>query len=616
MDRNTVIGLTLMFAIMMAWFVYMTPSQEELNRISEERRIQDSLRTIQSEQFLDQGSDAVVNRPGIRSGSPDADIAISQLGVFGETTITDTLTYTVDTPLYSITFSNLGAGPSRYILKKYLKWDETPVQLIADSTRSTYSLGFVSTQNYNIETDQILFNQLTSGTNSILQSGQDQSVSYALEFPNGERLVYTYYLYADSYEIDLEINFEGAQRYISDRNVEFAWKSRLNPSERIKSSEAAYTSAYVYSGGVLEQYMLTSAGREENIITGTVDWVATKTKFFTQIVKPEIPGTGAIIISEVTGDPSEESTQHHYTSTLRTKIPDSNAIRLSLFAGPLEYYTIRDFDPMAYDMVDVGYKFINWFSEPLVKYAILPTLTYMSDLFGSYGIAIILFAFLIKIVLYPFTKKSFESMAAMREIQPEMKAIQEKYKEDPQKQQKATMELFKKAKVNPLGGCLPNLLQIPVLVTLWKFFQNAIEIRGESFLWATDLSAPDVILDLPFTIPFMGNFIAGFVLLMTVSMVIQMRISGQGGASNPQMKILQYVFPVMMLFIFNAFASGLSLYYLVYNVLSIGQQMLINNKVDHVKLMEGIDKRKAKEMAKEQAMEKRKEIAAAKKTPK
>ncbi|HAC14433.1 MAG TPA: membrane protein insertase YidC, partial [Bacteroidetes bacterium] len=354
----------------------------------------------------------------------------------------------------------------------------------------------------------------------------------------------------------------------------------------------------------------------ENIITGTVDWVATKTKFFTQIIKPEVPGTGAIVISEVSGDPTEESTQHHYTSTLRTKIPDSNILRFNLFTGPLEYYTIREFDPMAYDMVDVGYKFINWFSEPLVKYAILPTITYMGDLFGNYGIAIILFAFLIKIVLYPLTKKSFESMAAMREIQPEMKAIQEKYKEDPQKQQKATMELFKKAKVNPLGGCLPNLLQIPVLVTLWRFFQNAIEIRGESFLWATDLSAPDVILDLPFTIPFMGNFVAGFVLLMTVSMVVQMRISGQGGASNPQMKVLQYIFPVMMLLIFNAFASGLSLYYLVYNVLSIGQQMLINKKIDHVKLMEGIDKRKAKEMAKEQALEKRREITAAKKTPK
>ena len=616
MDRNTVIGLTLMFAIMMAWFVYMTPSQEELNRISEERRIQDSLRAVQSEQLIDERSDQVIDRPGIRSLTPDADETTSQLGIFGETASTDTLAYTVDTPLYSITFSNLGAGPSRFILKKYSKWDETPVQMIADSSRSTYSLGFVSTQNYNIETDQILFNQLTSGTNSVLQSGQDHTVSYALEFPDGERLVYTYYLYADSYEIDLEVNFEGAQRYISDRNVEFAWKSRLNPTERLKASEAAYTSAYVYSGGVMEKYMLTSAGREENIITGTVDWVATKTKFFTQIIKPEVPGTGAIVISEVSGDPTEESTQHHYTSTLRTKIPDSNILRFNLFTGPLEYYTIREFDPMAYDMVDVGYKFINWFSEPLVKYAILPTITYMGDLFGNYGIAIILFAFLIKIVLYPLTKKSFESMAAMREIQPEMKAIQEKYKEDPQKQQKATMELFKKAKVNPLGGCLPNLLQIPVLVTLWRFFQNAIEIRGESFLWATDLSAPDVILDLPFTIPFMGNFVAGFVLLMTVSMVVQMRISGQGGASNPQMKVLQYIFPVMMLLIFNAFASGLSLYYLVYNVLSIGQQMLINKKIDHVKLMEGIDKRKAKEMAKEQALEKRREITAAKKTPK
>ncbi|HAC15105.1 MAG TPA: hypothetical protein DCE78_04060, partial [Bacteroidetes bacterium] len=294
MDRNTVIGLTLMFAIMMAWFVYMTPSQEELNRISEERRIQDSLRAVQSEQLIDERSDQVIDRPGIRSLTPDADETTSQLGIFGETASTDTLAYTVDTPLYSITFSNLGAGPSRFILKKYSKWDETPVQMIADSSRSTYSLGFVSTQNYNIETDQILFNQLTSGTNSVLQSGQDHTVSYALEFPDGERLVYTYYLYADSYEIDLEVNFEGAQRYISDRNVEFAWKSRLNPTERLKASEAAYTSAYVYSGGVMEKYMLTSAGREENIITGTVDWVATKTKFFTQIIKPEVPGTGAI----------------------------------------------------------------------------------------------------------------------------------------------------------------------------------------------------------------------------------------------------------------------------------------------------------------------------------
>lgn len=609
-----------MFAIMMGWFVYMTPSQEDIERMREERRVQDSLMVAQTNPDFTPG-EVIERTPEFRGTGIDPVESVSRLGVFGEISQPDTLFYTISTPLYEVVFSNVGAGPVAFTLAEYTKWDGTPVQLIADSSRSTYSVGFVSTQNYNIETDQILFRQMNLGEGRSLNTGEDHEIGYMLEFPDGERLVYIYRVNGDSYEITLEVRFEGAQRYISDRNIEFAWKSRLNPTERSRSSEALYTSSYVYSGGVMEQYILSGAGREESIITGNVDWVSTKTKFFTQIIKPEFPGTGAIVTSEVSGDVSDELTLHHYTSTLRTRIPDNNILKFNLYVGPLQYYTIREFDPKAYDMVDVGYKYINWFSEPLVKYVVLPVITTLGDFFGNYGIAIIIFAFLIKLVLYPLTKKSFESMAAMGQLQPEMKLLQEKYKDDPKKQQEATMALFKKAKVNPLGGCLPNLLQIPVLVTLWKFFQNAIEIRGESFLWASDLSAPDVIINLPFAIPFMGDFIAGFVLLMSASMLVQMRISGQGGAANPQMKVFQYIFPVMMLFIFNAFASGLSLYYLIYNVLSIGQQMLIKKKVDHVGLMESIDKKKAKEMAKEQAMEKRKEIAAkkgqlAKATPK
>jgi len=589
-----------MFAIMMAWFFYMAPDQEQLERIRQEQRIQDSLRALQAEQMVTAGRDSLgLNSPSFTGtdaeSTPDV---MSQFGVFGQNQAQDTLIYTVNTPKKQIQFSNLGAGPVEIQLKEYQKWDETPVQMIADTTRSAYSLGFVSTQNYNIETDQLLFTQLTEGSRVSIEEGQT-SVSYALTLPEGQRLIYTYTVNADDYTIDLDIQFDGVQQFMSDNNVEFGWKSRLNPSERSRSSEAMYTSGYVYSGETLEQYMLDEAGRNEDIITGTVDWVATKTKFFTQVIKPEVQGTGAIITSEVDGDPTAELTQHHYTSTLRTRIPESSVLSFSLYTGPLEYYTIREFDEVAYEMVDVGYAFINWFSEPLVKYAILPVITTFGDWFGNFGLAIIAFAFLVKLVLHPLTKKSFESMAAMRELQPEMKAIQEKYKEDPAKQQKATMELFKKAKVNPLGGCLPNLLQFPVLITLWRFFQNSIEIRGEAFLWASDLSAPDAIINLPFEIPFMGDFIAGFVLLMTASMVVQMQISGQGGAANPQMKILQYIFPVMMLLIFNQFASGLSLYYLVYNILSIGHQMLINKQIDHVKLMEGIDKKKAKEMAKE-----------------
>ncbi|MEX0928793.1 MAG: membrane protein insertase YidC, partial [Balneolales bacterium] len=278
-----------------------------------------------------------------------------------------------------------------------------------------------------------------------------------------------------------------------------------------------------------------------------------------------------------------------------------------MYVGPLQYSHLRSFDEAAYNMVDVGFGFMNWFSEPFVKYVVLWFFNFVGGIVGNIGVTIVLFAFAVKLVLFPLTKKSFESMAAMRELQPEMKAIQDKYKDDPQKQQQATMKLFKTAKVNPLGSCLPNLLQMPVLITFWRFFQNSIEIRQESFLWASDLSSPDVILSFPFTIPFMGDFLAGFVVLMSISMMVQMKVSGQSSATgNPSMKMIQYFLPFMMLFIFNALSAGLSLYYLVYNTLSIGQQMLINKQIDHVKMMESVDKKKAKEMKRGKLLEDKK----------
>src|SRR5690606_10470241 len=169
---------------------------------------------------------------------------------------------------------------------------------------------------------------------------------------------------------------------------------------------------------------------------------------------------------------------------------------------------------------------MRWFADPLVRWVIIPYFKFASSLISNYGILIILFAFLVKLALNPLTKRSFQSMAAMRELQPLMQEIQEKYKDNPKKQQEETIKLYRKAKVNPLGGCLPMLLQFPILITLWRYFQNSILIRQKDFLWATDLSAPDYIISLPFSIPFLGSQVAGFVLLMTASMILQMRISG------------------------------------------------------------------------------------------
>jgi len=190
-------------------------------------------------------------------------------------------------------------------------------------------------------------------------------------------------------------------------------------------------------------------------------------------------------------------------------------------------------------------------------------------------------AFLIKLVLYPLTKTSFKSMAKMRELQPRMEVIKEKYADNPQKQQEAMMKMYKETGVNPLGGCLPMLLQYPVIIALWQFLPQAIELRQQGFLWAQDLSAPDFILSLPFSIPMYGDAVAGFTLLMGISMVFQMKLS-MTNQNNAQAKIFTYVFPVMIFVIFNRLASGLNLYYLCYNVLTAAQQKVINKQIhDH-----------------------------------
>lgn len=601
MDRNQLIGIVLITVVMLAWMYYMAPSEEEIERMQRERAIQDSLRALgQTEQTDPSRADDI---PTIGPAEEDRTFGIFDRFAEGDTSLT-----LVETPNYRIEFTNLGAGPSQIELRNHRMWSGGNVLLIADTTRSAYNLGFLSTENYNVDTNRLFFTRDGDDDQITIGPGETGTLTYRLELDDGRTLVYEYIFNGDRYEIGLNVYFDGVRDLISGSYFEFGWQSRLKVTERSRSQEAQYSAAYVYSGGVLDDLQLTSKGRAQDTVTGNIDWVATKTKFFTQIIRPAGETDGAILTAEYTGD--DDMVRTHYTSAIRKIVPHDGNVRFDFYIGPLDNYELREFEPDAYNMVDTGFRFMRWFSDPIVKWVVLPFFTFFGGIIPNMGLVIILFAFVIKLVLYPLTKKSFESMAAMRELQPEMKALQEKYKDNPQAQQQATMKLFKKAKVNPLGGCLPNLLQAPVLITLWRYFQNSIEIRQESFLWAQDLAAPDPILHLPFSIPFMGDYIGGFVLLMAASMVFQMKLSGAGATANPQMKMLQYVMPVVLFFFFNQFASGLSLYYLIYNVLSIGQQLMINKQIDHVKMMESVDKKKARQMAREQKQsekEKRKE---------
>lgn len=584
---------------MMGWAYFTMPDQEELQRQRIEQARQDSLAQVQGD--LNEENPDPVNSESEQEPPLSETAAVT--GSIGQTGVTDTLTTTVETPLYRATYTNLGAGPSSYRLSEHKTWNQEPVQLISDTTRSAYSLGFLSNENYNIETRNLLFEQVHGENRIQLDEGEEGTLQYRLPLESGGEILYTWTFHADRYEIDLDIAFEGTNDLIIGNRVDFGWYPPLPFTERDLVQDATFAKAYVYAGDVLEELKLTEEGEEEMTINGTIDWVSSKTKFFVQMIKPQSETHSALLQGRLTGPADQPSTIHHYQTSIQSSIADQGELSYMLYLGPLDYYDVRRFDENAFDMVEISYSWMRWFADPLVKWVIIPYFDVASNWIGNFGLLIILFGVLVKLLLAPLTKKSFTSMAAMKELQPKMKELQEAHKDNPKKQQEETLKLYKKAKVNPLGGCLPMLLQFPILITLWRFFQNAIQIRQEAFLWASDLSAPDYILSLPFTIPFLGDEIAGFVLLMTASMVVQMKVSGgmSGGGSpagGPNMKAFQYVMPFMLLFIFNSFAAGLSLYYLVYNVLSILQQQLINKQMDHSDLLERIETDDKKEKRK------------------
>jgi len=581
---------------MVAWAYFTMPSEQELQQRKAEQARQDSIAAVQADsgqqaQAVDVGdtTEEADQEPSGHTMRQQEEEQPADMGAFSAASVSDTSEIVVNSPIYKITFTNVGGGPSQIAFKDYKTWNGKPIRMIADTTQSAYSLGFLTTGNYNVETDQLVFEQLTPGNSITIDEGETAEVRYALNISDTRRIVYTYTLQGDSHQIQFDVQFEGLSSEIVGGSVDFGWEPALQFTEKDISTETSYVSAYVYTGGEMERLKLSEAGRNEQDYNGAIDWVATRTKFFAQIIKTSNTTQSALLIGEQTGPTDKETTTHHYQSYITTDLNNQGAASYNLYVGPLAYNALKGYSEQAYNMVDVGYSWLRWMSEPLVKYIIIPYFGFVDD-YMNYGFAIILFAILIKMVLYPLTKKSYRSMAAMKELQPQMQEIKEKYEDDPEKQQKATMKLYKEAGVNPLGGCLPNLLQLPILVTLWRFFQNSILIRQQEFLWANDLSAPDHIIHLPFSIPFLGSELGGFVLLMTAAMFAQSKLTGGmgpggggGAGGGPNMKALQYVFPVMLLFIFNNFAAGLSLYYLIYNVVSIIQQLVIYRQMDNEK---------------------------------
>lgn len=561
MDRNAVIASVLIAIIMMVWLVWLQPTPPPASPPSPADTLAATTPTAP-----EPPSDAISDIP---SPPQDSLLAPARTGTARQ--------IVVDHPLYRATFSTKGATLVSFVLKAYPRYDRlSPVEMVDTTKGGALSLAFTTPNNHLVDTRTLFFASAFSG-DTLRVGNEPTTLTFETRLGSGAiRQMYTFT--PETYELGLQVEQSNAASFATNEGYELAWNGAIPNTEANRDDEVRHSGAYARSGGVVEKVEVQNESFGEKSPNGTVDWIAVKNKYFTAVVIPSSPTRGAALLGEKLGEAETPSLHANFSASLLMPPATGTAETFRLYVGPMEFYRLDAYDLDLYDMVDYGWDFFEAVTRPFARFMFIPVFNILDDYIPSFGVIIIIFAFLIKLLTLPMTNSSMRSMARMKVIQPQMQAIQEKYANDPQKQQEAMMKLYREAKVNPLGGCLPMLLQYPILIALWQFLPQAIELRQQGFLWAADLSAPDPILHLPFTIPLYGNFVAGFTLLMGLAMIIQMRVQMQSQPSNPQTAVFTYVFPVMLFVIFNKLASGLNLYYLVFNLISVLHQQWYNRK--------------------------------------
>jgi len=551
-DRNVVTATILMTAVLLLWMWLMRPPPAP----------------IEPQEVLPADSvDLVVQETPV--SSPPEPVQDSTVVLTGEER-----TITVVTRLFEAKISTKGATFTRFSLREYQQFDqETPVQLIGDAP--ALGLRFQSPGGRNRDTRTFYYESSYEGDRLDVLDGS-QTLTFTTPAGSGW-IRKTYTFYADTYEVGLKVEMVEATSFQTSDGYELAWAAALpfseNPENR--KEELIQVGAWARSGGEVEGINMGRNEEDETTLRGDVSWISVKNKYFTAAVIPNSPALEAYLEGERIGETDDPEVQVNLSASLYMGTPRVGGDEFRMYLGPLDYRNVSQY-PGLYGMVDYGWDGFEWITRPLARFIFIPAFSALSSVISNYGLVIILFCFLIKLALFPITHVSYKSMAAMRELAPRIQEIKEKYKDNPQKQQQATIKLYKETGTNPLSSCLPMLLQYPIIIALWQFLQQSIEMRQKSFLWAPDLSAPDVVLELPFSIPFYGDFVAGFTVLMGLSLILQMRIQATPTTSGMPQKALMYGMPVIIFVVFNRLPSGLSLYYLCYNVLTAVQQQVIN----------------------------------------
>ena len=500
----------------------------------------------------------------------------------GENTVT-----TLENELMKVSISSRGGMVSAVELKKYnTEVGETPepIQLFRGSNDG-YSFTF-TTSDQRLDTREFNFTPVVES---------DTSVMMVLDLADGAQWGIRYTLHPQNYLVGMEIVQKGMGAVLpgSTASADFNWHQTMARNEKGRVFEERNSAIYYkYVGESPDD--LSEQKDDSEQLNGRVKWVAFKNQFFSSVIIARNHFSGADLKSTVLKS-DEYLKDMTMSATLPYTVADGAVAAFDFYFGPNDYPLLSKLDKQISPEEDLDLTRLIPLGWGLFRYIntwiVIPVFTFLSSFISNYGIIILLLTIFIKLIIFPFTYKSYKSQARMRVLQPEIKEINEKYpgQENAMKRQQETMALYSRCGASPFSGCLPMLFQMPVLIAMFSFFPSAIELRGESFLWAKDLSAPDYIVTLPFSIPFYGNGVSLFCLLMTIVNIVYMRISMQnqpGGDSMPGMKMMMYIMPVMFLFIFNDYASGLSYYYFLSLLITIVQTWAFRHFIDEKKVRE------------------------------
>ncbi|MBL7113670.1 MAG: membrane protein insertase YidC [Bacteroidales bacterium] len=605
MDRNSIIGILIIAVLLVGYGILNKPSKDEL---AERQRIQDSVATAHLEEAARRAaqdlapaqtdmSEEAVGQPVVEDEAGVKNY-VDLYGDFAEAAVGEKKLITLENDLIKLEISTLGGRPYSAELKNYQTHDSLPL-ILFDGDSTVFGFTFFA-RNRSINTNELFFTP-DRKESEIVVSSEPQTLSMTLPAGGNSYIKYTYTLGPSDYMVDFDIQFYEMQELLTDRInfLDLIWEVYVPAFEKGRVNEMQNTTIFFkhYQDEVDKFNPRSKKEIMEQDISTSLEWIGYKQQFFSTVLLAEDHFSNAYLSSSKL----EEPNKYLKLFTSQIGVPyqpiQDYTVNMAYYFGPNHFQTLNTYEHELQRLVSLGGPFSRVFN----RYFIIPIFNRLDNNIANYGLIILILTLLIKIILFPLTYRSFLSMAKMRVLKPEIDAINAKIPKDKSmERQQATMALYKKAGVSPLGGCLPVVLQMPILIAMFRFFPTSIELRQESFLWATDLSTYDSIFDLPFTIPMYGDHISLFTLLMTASTILTMKISNQAGAAGqqmPGMKGMMYIMPVMFMFILNNFSAALTYYYFLANIITFGQNQLFKQFIDEEKLRSKLEENTRKKSA-------------------